>query len=135
MSEQFGTPLDLLAAVYPSSSPGHVLASFAPAVERAARAGDSIAEAIWREAGTALGRAAVAALEGLSPRVSWGGNLFRAGELLMAPFREELLRLVPSAQLRAPVGSGLGGALLLARRAAKGEVVANPLHMHVFGQG
>lgn len=132
MAAQFGEPLDLLSQVYSSSSPGHVLASFAPGVEEAARAGDSQAEGIWRQAGTRLGEAAVAAVQGLPPRISWGGGLFRAGDLLLDPFRAEVLRALPDAELCIPAGNALNGALLLAWRAMTGAASPHRLHLHLF---
>jgi len=47
---------------------------------------------------------------------SWGGRLFDAGPLLLAPFRAELTRRLPEAHLTAPAGDAVHGALLLARR-------------------
>lgn len=132
MVAQFGEPLDLLGQVYSSPSPGHVLASFAPGVEDAARAGDPQAADIWREAGTRLGQAAVAAVQGLPHRISWGGGLFRAGDLLLEPFREEVLRALPDAELRTPTGNALSGALLMAWRASTGSISPHGLHLHLF---
>ncbi|GAA4425851.1 hypothetical protein GCM10023169_23930 [Georgenia halophila] len=133
MYERFGDPLEVINQVYPAESPANQLASFAPAVEAAAAHGDPVAAGIWLEAGTLLGSAAVAALRGLPPRISWGGGLFNAGHLLLDPFREEIRRSLPEAEVLEPVGTALQGALLLARRAADGRVATHEPHLYVFG--
>lgn len=132
MVAQFGEPIDLLGQIYSSPSPGHVLASFAPGVEVAARAGDPQAADIWQEAGTRLGQAAVAAVHELPARISWGGGLFQAGDLLLEPFREEVLRALPDAELRRPISNALNGALLMGWHALTGSISPHGLHLHLF---
>lgn len=132
MLEQFGTPYDLIGHVYPADSPSHALASFAPAVAGAAQAGDPVAHTIWRDAGIQLGQAVVAAARSLPPRISWGGGLFGVGELLLEPFRQEVHRRLPGACVSEPAGTSLDGALILARRAAEGQVTSHPLHVEIF---
>lgn len=116
LRDRFGDPDATLRAIYGADSPAHELAAFAPDVAAAARAGDPVAHQIWVRAGAHLAEAACAAAHGLPPNFSWGGRLFDAGDLLQAPFQEELARRVPGAVVSKPHGEAAGGALLLARR-------------------
>ncbi|GAB3715250.1 N-acetylglucosamine kinase [Nocardiopsis nanhaiensis] len=117
---RFGDAAELESRVYTGTvPPAALLASFAPDVAAAARAGDEVALRIWDEAGTRLGETAVAASPpGLARRFSWGGRLFDVGALLQDPFRAEVLRQVPDADFTAPLGSSAAGALTLARAGA-----------------
>ncbi|MFC5823431.1 N-acetylglucosamine kinase [Nonomuraea insulae] len=132
LTARFGHPLDLVALVYESASPAHHLASFAPSVADAARAGDPVARGIWDEAGRQLGQTAVAAATGLEPVFSWGGRLFDAADLLMKPFQSTVRDLLPVARFRPPQGTSADGALALARAAAGGEVLARHPYLYVF---
>ncbi|MGV9375250.1 N-acetylglucosamine kinase [Nonomuraea sp. NPDC003707] len=130
LTARFGHPLDLVALVYESGSPAHHLASFAPSVADAARAGDPVARGIWTEAGRQLGQTAVAAASGLDPVFSWGGRIFDAADLLMEPFQATVRDLLPQARFTPPVGTSADGALALARAAAGGEV--RPRHPYLY---
>ncbi|MEV4116283.1 BadF/BadG/BcrA/BcrD ATPase family protein [Nonomuraea sp. NPDC049695] len=132
LTARFGHPLDLVALVYESASPAHHLASFAPSVADAARAGDPVARDIWAEAGRQLGQTAVAAATGLDPVFSWGGRLFDAADLLMEPFQSTVRALLPGARFAPPRGSSADGALALARAAAGGEVRPHHPYLYVF---
>lgn len=116
VEEYFGSPADAMAAVYGSASPVHSAAKFAPLVAEAARDGDAVALSIWNDAGRLLAESAFASAGGLPPTYSWGGGLFEAGELLLRPFRDELLRMDPGATIELPQGQAADGALLLATR-------------------
>lgn len=116
----FGSTDELIARVYGGVSPAHELAAFAPVVASAAREGDEVAVGIWQRAGTLLAETAYAASAGTPSRFSWGGKLFEAGELLLDPFRRELLRREPAATVEPPLGQSADGALLLARRGLGG---------------
>lgn len=132
MRETLGSPLDVVPLVYESASPAQRLASFAPAVADAARAGDPIAAGIWREAGRQLGLSALAAAQGLEPTFSWGGRLFDAGALLIEPFQSTVRAALPSARLTPPEGTSTDGALALARAAAAGSLRERLPYLHVF---
>jgi N-acetylglucosamine kinase-like BadF-type ATPase len=112
---RFGDADQALRTIYGAPSPAHELAAFAPNVASAAHEGDAVARDIWYRAGVHLATAAHAAARGLPPNFSWGGRLFDAGALLLAPFRAELARRVPGARLSDPEGQAADGALLLAR--------------------
>jgi N-acetylglucosamine kinase-like BadF-type ATPase len=132
MTARFGHPLDLMALVYESGSAAHHLASFAPSVGEAARAGDPVARQIWSEAGRQLGQTAVAAASGLEPVFSWGGRLFDAADLLMEPFQSTVRTLLPGARFTPPRGTSADGALALARAAADGSVRPRYPYLYVF---
>ncbi|MFI7634552.1 N-acetylglucosamine kinase [Nonomuraea sp. NPDC049400] len=132
LTARFGHPLDLVALVYESGSPAHQLASFAPHVADAARAGDPVARGIWTEAGRQLGQTAAAAATGLEPVFSWGGRLFDAADLLMEPFQSTVRDLLPAARFTPPRGTSADGALALARAAAGGEVRPRDPYVYVF---
>ncbi|TDD19621.1 BadF/BadG/BcrA/BcrD ATPase family protein [Nonomuraea diastatica] len=132
MTARFGHPLDLVALVYESGSAAHHLASFAPSVADAARAGDPVARRIWTEAGRQLGQSAAAAASGLDPVFSWGGRLFDAADLLMEPFQSTVLALLPAARFAPPLGTSADGALALARAAAAGSVRPHHPYLYVF---
>jgi N-acetylglucosamine kinase-like BadF-type ATPase len=132
MTARFGGPLDLVALVHESASPAHHLASFAPHVADAARAGDPVARRIWADAGRELGHTAVAAATGLDPVLSWGGRLFEAADLLMEPFQSTVRESLPGARFTPPLGASADGALALAKAAAGGSVRPRPPYLYVF---
>jgi N-acetylglucosamine kinase-like BadF-type ATPase len=132
---RFGHPLDLVALVYEPGSAAHLLASFAPAVGEAARAGDPVAREIWTEAGRQLAQTAVAAAKGLEPIFSWGGRLFEAADLLMEPFQDTVRALLPGATFVPPRGTSTDGAFALARAAAGGTVCPRHPYLYVFSEG
>ncbi|GAA2453945.1 BadF/BadG/BcrA/BcrD ATPase family protein [Actinomadura vinacea] len=132
LTARFGPPLDLVAQVYESAAAAHLLASFAPAVGEAARAGDAVAQGIWTEAGRQLGQTAAAAASGLEPLFSWGGGLFDAADLLMEPFQSTVRALVPGARFTPPLGTSADGALALARSAAAGSVRPHDPYLYLF---
>ncbi|MEV8457250.1 BadF/BadG/BcrA/BcrD ATPase family protein [Streptomyces sp. NPDC052095] len=127
----FGPAPGLPALLYPRTDRPAVLASFAPEV--AACAGhDPVAEGILREAAAHIAEAAAAVCpaagaDGEPCEVALTGGLFRMGDPLLVPLREELSRQVP--QARAVPGSGdpLTGALSIARALAVGDLRL-PLH-------
>lgn len=112
-------PLEHLPqTVHRDGQPVAAIARFAPEVAAAARAGDPLAAGLWTDAGRRLAAAAAAAArrvlrEDAAP-VSYTGGLFDAGELLLEPLRVELSRRAPGLTLRAPAGTALDGAELLA---------------------
>ncbi|MGC0252454.1 N-acetylglucosamine kinase [Pseudactinotalea sp. Z1748] len=132
MRERFGEPLALVAAIHGAEAPAALLASFAPAVAQAAREGDALARQIWVGAGHRLAGAAAAAVGDLPARISWGGGLFDAGDLLTEAFHAGVHRHRPGAQVLPPQGSALDGAVLLAARAAAGDLRPHPPYLQVF---
>lgn len=82
----------------------HELASLCPVVGKVARQADRVALQILKEAGTELGRLAVAVINRLGIQndefaiVPFGG-VFKTGELILEPFREICLKLAPKATI------------------------------------
>lgn len=113
---QFGRTDEIAARLYGAEYPAHELAAFAPTVADAAHAGDPTSNVIWEKAGALLAETANAASSGVPPRFSWAGRLFDAGDLLLDPFRAELLRRNPRATASPPAGQAADGALRLAAR-------------------
>jgi N-acetylglucosamine kinase-like BadF-type ATPase len=110
-------PVEILREDLPIS---RVVASFAPAVADAARAGDPAAAAIWEQAGGDLADSAAASATrlfapGTPVAVAPLGNLFAAGDLLAEPFRRGLAERWPAAEVVAPAGTSLDGAIELGR--------------------
>ncbi|WP_194421290.1 BadF/BadG/BcrA/BcrD ATPase family protein [Microbacterium abyssi] len=122
----------LVRQLYASSAPAILFGQFAPAVADAARAGDAIAQAIWREAGRHLALTAAAAARDVGPVFSWAGGVFAAGDLVLESFRSELLAARPDAIVVEPLASSAHGALRLALEV---DLRSNPPFLEVFAQG
>jgi N-acetylglucosamine kinase-like BadF-type ATPase len=119
---RFGPAPELVERIHGARVPTRAVAGFAADVAREAGAGDVLAAAILRDAGRELAISACAALERLfSPEdeaaVSYTGNVFLAGALLLEPFAEELAERRPGTEILPPAGDSLDGAALLAERA------------------
>ncbi|MGW1408941.1 N-acetylglucosamine kinase [Streptomyces sp. NPDC002403] len=137
----FGPAPELPGLLYPRTDRPAVLASFAPEV--AACAGrDPVAAGILREAAEHIAEAAAAVcpeagIDGEPCEVALTGGLFRMGEPLLVPLREELSRQVP--QARAVPGSGdpLTGALSIAQALATGDLrlPRHPTLLRVLDEG
>ncbi|WP_435239088.1 N-acetylglucosamine kinase [Streptomyces sp. YPW6] len=129
----FGPPEELPGLLYPRSDRPAVLASFAPEVAACAGA-DAVAAGILRQAAGHVAEAAAAVCpvsagpDGQGDDVSetgevaLTGGLFRMGEPLLAPLREELARLLPGARVTTATGDPLTGALRIARALAIGDL-------------
>jgi len=119
----FGPAEGLPGLLYPRSDRPAVLASFAPEVAACAGA-DQVAAGILREAAVHIAEAAAAVCPTAGPEggdaceVALTGGLFRMGEPLLGPVREELARLVPQARVTTGTGDPLTGALRIARALA-----------------
>lgn len=123
----FGPAEELPGLLYPRSDRPAVLASFAPEVAACAGA-DEVAAGILRTAGAHIAEAAAAVCPPDRPEADGGyevaltGGLFRMGEPLIGPVREELARLVPQARLTTGTGDPLTGALRIARALATDDL-------------
>ncbi|MDT0490102.1 BadF/BadG/BcrA/BcrD ATPase family protein [Streptomyces griseus] len=127
----FGPAEGLPGLLYPRPDRPAVLASFAPEVAACAGA-DEVAAGILRKAATHIAEAAAAVCPGAGSEaghrtghgtgetyeVALTGGLFRMGEPLLGPLREELARLVPQARTTTGTGDPLTGALRIARALA-----------------
>ncbi len=99
--------------------PRHEIASVCPLVVRAAQQGDYAAQRVLASAGRALGELAVAVIRhlymALEPfAVVPFGGVFKAGDLVLSPFRETIVAVAPQAQIVLPRFEPVVGAVLLA---------------------
>jgi N-acetylglucosamine kinase-like BadF-type ATPase len=95
----------------------------APKVVQAAEDGDAAAIGIVRDAGEELARTALGVIRqlfepGMAVSVYLTGGVFKAGELLLEPFRSLLQREWPAAEPREPRFPPAVGGLILAARSA-----------------
>ncbi len=111
--ERFG-PLDQLPGqLHADQAPARVVASFAPAVARAARDGDAEAMAIWDRAVSDLADTAVAACAKLprqDRRVAVTGGLFDINDLVTAPFTAVMAARAPGVPTAPAAGDAIAGA-------------------------
>ncbi len=120
--ERFGDPMLLVGQLSERAERTGIMASFVPIVAEAAAAGDHIAHRILTEAGGHLADTALAALPQGAPRVVvTTGNLFQLGGPLWAAFTDGL----GDVQSRPAKGSGVDGALTLAKAAINGQLPQN----------
>jgi N-acetylglucosamine kinase-like BadF-type ATPase len=104
---QVAAPDDLATAIYAPTVTNDRIAGFSKLVIETARAGDPAARQILTEAGKELGKAAGAVIRKLKMeqerfQVAFVGGVFTAGELVMAPLREEIMRVARKAFIAAP---------------------------------
>ncbi|MCS7259506.1 MAG: hypothetical protein NZ765_01815 [Anaerolineae bacterium] len=97
----------------------HEIAGLCPLVVRAAQQGDHAAQHILASAGRALGELAVAVIRRLymaleSFAVVPCGGVFKAGDLILSPFRDTVIATAPQAQVVLPRFEPVVGAVLLA---------------------
>jgi len=84
---------------------------------------DEVAALILRQAAAHILEAAAAVRPGPGPvEVALTGGLFRMGEPLLGPLREQAPRLLPGAVLRPAQGDPLDGALLIAAALQRGSL-------------
>jgi N-acetylglucosamine kinase-like BadF-type ATPase len=116
--EMFGDLDDMPALVRRTPSWSRTIAGFAVEVARAADGGDPVAIQVLGAAAAELATSACAALERVYPPgeravVSYLGNVFKAGPLLLDAFVAELELRRPGTELVEPAGDSLAGAALL----------------------
>jgi len=104
------------------------IAALCPVVAQVAREGDAKALEILTRAGEELGLAATAVIRRLGlVGEKFGvvpfGSVFKAGEMILGPFRETIWRVAPQAEFIFPRYEPVVGALLLALQ--RGGVVVN----------
>jgi N-acetylglucosamine kinase-like BadF-type ATPase len=104
---QVATPDDLATAIYSPSMTNDRIAGFSKQVIEAARAGDPVARQILTDAGRELGKAAVTVIrklkmEGERFQVAFVGGVFSAGDLVIAPLREAIVRVARKAFIAEP---------------------------------
>jgi N-acetylglucosamine kinase-like BadF-type ATPase len=120
--QRFGPVHTLPGQLYPRSDRPAVLASFAPDVADCA-AHDAVASDILRHAAAHILESAAAVRPGaVGVEVALTGGLFKMGEPLLAPLRDQAPRLLPGATLVPAAGDPLDGALLIAGALHRGEL-------------
>jgi N-acetylglucosamine kinase-like BadF-type ATPase len=95
------------------------IAEAARVVTQEACGGDAAARSIMEGAGRelALGVTTVAGKLGLTGKgmeVSWSGSVFLAGDVIIAPFSEAILRQYPAAHVKPPIMPAVGGGVRIA---------------------
>ncbi|MGW2488457.1 N-acetylglucosamine kinase [Streptomyces sp. NPDC001606] len=112
--EQFGPVRGLPGQLYPRTDRPAVLASFAPRVAHCA-GHDPVAAGILRAAARHLAEsaAAVCPADG-APELALTGGLFKLGDPLLLPLREELANRLPHARQVPAEGDPLHGAVRIA---------------------
>jgi N-acetylglucosamine kinase-like BadF-type ATPase len=101
---------DLSTAIYAPTVTNDRIAGFSRHVVAAADAGDEVARDILSEAGMELGKAAVAVIRKLKMeqerfQVSFVGGVFSAGDSVIGPLRDQVMRVAKRAFIAAPVFS------------------------------
>src|SRR5262245_16087193 len=86
---------------------------------KAAEDGDKVAKEILLNAANELARAAIAVIgqlrmENETFQVAYVGGVFEAGELILEPMREEILKVAPNARIEPPLDPPVIGAVKMA---------------------
>jgi N-acetylglucosamine kinase-like BadF-type ATPase len=111
---------DILRPVYgPPAMSRHQLAALAPLVTQCAADGDAAAQTVLATAGEELAALAVTLarrleLGGEPFLVACSGGVWKAGELVLEPFRQRVLAAYPRAHIGSPLLTPVAGAALLA---------------------
>ncbi|MEU9286090.1 BadF/BadG/BcrA/BcrD ATPase family protein [Streptomyces sp. NPDC048275] len=112
--ERFGPVPGLPGKLYPRPDRPAVLASFAPEVAACA-ASDPVASDILRAAARHMAESAAAVCPDVSEaQVAFTGGLFKMGDPLLVPLREELAGQLPHARQVPAAGDPLDGAVRIA---------------------
>ena len=126
LCEQLGisSAKDLPGIIYNNDVGATEIASLARLVAEAAAEGDAVARDILAQAGRDLGALAVSVihklgLESQAFRVAYVGSVFNAGECVLGPLREAVLKVSPRAELGPPLRPPEIGAVKLARAAVQ----------------
>jgi N-acetylglucosamine kinase-like BadF-type ATPase len=104
---QVATPDDLATAIYAPTMTNDRIAAFSKVVIEIASDGDEVAREILRDAGKELGRAAITVIRKLKMeqerfQITFIGGVFAAGELVIAPLREQIARVARKAFIANP---------------------------------
>jgi N-acetylglucosamine kinase-like BadF-type ATPase len=115
----YGTIERMAERIYAEPVPTRAVAAFAADVATEAEAGDEVAAGIVKDAARELAISACAAAgrlfePGEPVLVSYAGNVFQAGALVVEPFTRELQERRPGTSVVPPAGDPLAGAALLA---------------------
>lgn len=115
------SPLELPPVIYDEPERAmREIAQLSKIAVKTAQDGDLVAKGILRDAAVELAKAATAVIEQLrmegdSFQVAYVGGVFEAGELILAPLREEILKVAPNARIEPPIDPPVIGAVRMAR--------------------
>ena len=115
--DQYGPLAKLPGRLHSDPAPARAVASFTPAVAKAAQDGDPTAAAIWRDAVAQLAETATAACQALDERdrrVAVTGSLFDLTDLVTDPFSVTMAARLPGVVVRRATGDAVVGAARLA---------------------
>jgi len=122
-------PAELVCEISERPDRAGLMASFVPAVAQAAEEGDAIALGLLRTAGDHLADTALAALPlGARRIIATTGNLFKLGGPLWQRFTARLKHV----ELQEARGTGLDGALTLAKAMITDELPENAPSLNLF---
>ena len=117
-------PNELPRFVYAPTTHADDIARYGRMVIEAAQSGDAVAVEILRNAGRELGLCVAAVIRRLNlreqafPVAYVGGACSNAGELLLSPLRDALVRVAPAATIGPPLHTPVEGAAMMAIQAA-----------------
>jgi len=118
---QIKNPRELIPLVYQRGMGRREVAALCPVVAEVARQGDTRAQAILTEAAQELALVATAVMRKLGMEeeecaVIPFGSVFKAGDLILVPFREAVQNVAPRAKIILPRYAPVVGTLLVAMR-------------------
>ncbi|OXY93528.1 N-acetylglucosamine kinase [Streptomyces diastatochromogenes] len=120
--EQFGPVRGLPGLLYPRTDRPALLATFAPAVAACAPH-DPVAAGILRAAARNMAESAAAVCPASgAPEVAFTGGLFKMGDPLLVPLRQELAARLPHARQVPAEGDPLHGCVRIASELAAGRL-------------
>ncbi|MFE1884672.1 N-acetylglucosamine kinase [Streptomyces diastatochromogenes] len=120
--EQFGPVRGLPGLLYPRADRPALLASFAPGVAACAPH-DPVAAGILRAAARNMAESAAAVCPASgAPEVAFTGGLFKMGDPLLVPLRQELAARLPHARQVPAEGDPLHGCVRIASELAAGRL-------------
>jgi N-acetylglucosamine kinase-like BadF-type ATPase len=121
------SPPELSPAIYDQPDKAQrEIAQLSKIVVEAAREGDRVAQEILKDAAIELAVAAIAVIEQLRLerdefQVAYVGGVFEAGELILAPLREEIQHFAPRARIAPPIDPPVIGAAMMAKALRAGK--------------
>lgn len=110
---------DIMGKIYVKGTNVTKIAGLAPLVVKAAKSGDDASLEILHRAGKELGLMATAVIRRLSMEreafdVALTGGIFKAGDLVIEPVKNEILRVAPKARIIKSKNEPVMGAIFLA---------------------
>lgn len=113
----------IVKRVYNAPNSIQDIASIAPLVSKAAEAGDKVAIEILKDSAKELALSAISVIKGLKMEneefpVAVSGSVFNAGDIILSPFKKNIISAYPLADIIKPYFSPVIGAVLLALQEA-----------------